>query len=148
MPLWQGDPDFREYVRVGEIEFARQRGQEARARLLANPKRFWRFTLDRFLYFWDDTPQPAGKHPVQGYLRDLSYAFLSLCGLLGLGLALKRKVPGAGMMALVFLLVPVPYYLLTVQARFRHPLEPLIAVLGVYLFRATEPQRKTITTPE
>jgi len=26
----------------------------------------------------------------------------------------------------------------TVQARFRHPIEPLIAVLTVYLFRSTE----------
>jgi hypothetical protein len=26
----------------------------------------------------------------------------------------------------------------TVQPRFRHPLEPLIAVLAVYLFRSTE----------
>jgi hypothetical protein len=25
-----------------------------------------------------------------------------------------------------------------VQARFRHPMEPLIAVLAVYLFRSTE----------
>jgi hypothetical protein len=145
MPLWKGDPEFRDYVRLGEVEFARQRGEEARARLLAHPMRFWRLTLDRFLYFWDDTPQPAGKHPGQAFLRDLSYAFLSLCGLLGLGLALKRRVPGAGLIALVFLLVPVPYYLITVQARFRHPLEPLIAVLGVYLFRSTEPRRRATT---
>jgi hypothetical protein len=34
--------------------------------------------------------------------------------------------------------MPVPYYLLTVQARFRHPIEPLIAVLAVYLFRSVE----------
>jgi hypothetical protein len=33
-------------------------------------------------------------------------------------------------------LLPVSYYLVTVHARFRHPLEPLITVLGVYLFQA------------
>ncbi|MEO7030053.1 MAG: hypothetical protein ABI147_11690, partial [Acidobacteriaceae bacterium] len=143
IPLWPGDPEFKSFVRMGEVAYSRQRGGEAKARLRANPAQFWRYTLDRFLFFWDDTPQPVDKHPVQGFLRDLSYAFLSLCGLLGLGLALKRRVAGAGLMALAFLLVPLPYYLVTVQARFRHPLEPLIAVLGVYLFRSTARKAKT-----
>ncbi len=140
IPLWTGDPEFKSFVQRGEVAYSRQRGNEAKARLRANPARFWRYTLDRFLFFWDDTPQPVDKHPVQGFLRDLSYAFLSLCGLMGLGLALKRRVAGAGLMALAFLLIPLPYYLVTVQARFRHPLEPLIAVLGVYLFRSTRPR--------
>ena len=60
---------------------------------------------------------------------------------LGLGLMLRRRVAGAGLLAVVFLLVPLPYYLVTVQARFRHPMEPLIAVLGVYLFRSTQDRR-------
>jgi hypothetical protein len=48
--------------------------------------------------------------------------------------------------ALCFLLVPLPYYLVTVQARFRHPLEPLIAILGVYLFRSAEKRAKVEAT--
>jgi hypothetical protein len=40
--------------------------------------------------------------------------------------------------ALIFVLLPLPYYLVTVQPRFRHPMEPLIAVLAVYLFRSAE----------
>lgn len=138
MPLWSGDIEFVRYVRLGEIEYAKVRGEEAKARLRANPGQFWRWTLDRFLYFWDGTPHPPDRHPVQEYFRNLSYAFLSTCGVLGLILALRRRVPGAGLFALAFLLVPLPYYLLTVQARFRHPIEPLIAVLGVYLFRSAQ----------
>jgi len=61
-----------------------------------------------------------------------------VCGLLGLGLMLRRRVEGAGLFAAVFVLLPVPYYLVTVQARFRHPLEPLIAILTVYLFQSAE----------
>ncbi len=141
MPLWAGDPGVRRYVRLGEVEYARVRGNEAKARLRADPGQFWRFTRDRFLFFWDDTPHADEKHFGQEFLRNLSYAFLSVCGLLGLGLALKRRVPGAGLMALAFLLVPLPYYVVTVQARFRHPIEPLIAILAVYLFRSTEPRK-------
>jgi len=47
-------------------------------------------------------------------------------------------VEGAGLIALIFLLLPLPYYLVTVQPRFRHPMEPLIAVLAVVLFRSAE----------
>ena len=75
-------------------------------------------------------------------LRQLNYASLSLCGLLGLALMLRRRVEGTGLFALVFLLAPVPYYAVTVQARFRHPLEPIIAILAVYLFRSAEKRIK------
>ncbi len=141
MPLWAGDPEFQRFVRLGEVQYAKVRGAEAKVRLHADPAQFWRFTRDRFLFFWDDTPHPIENHAAREFFRNLSYAFLSLCGLMGLALALRRRVPGAGLLALAFLLVPLPYYLLTVQARFRHPLEPLIAVLGVYLFRSTEVAR-------
>ncbi len=138
IPLWTGDPVYRQYVRMGEIAFVKLRGDEAKARIEAHPWRTAKWTLDRFLFFWDGTPHPANGHPVMEYLRQLSYCFLSACGLLGLALMLRRRVAGAGLFALIFLLLPLPYYLVTVQSRFRHPLEPLIAVLAVYLFRSTQ----------
>jgi hypothetical protein len=152
VPLWTGDPEYKQYVRMGEIAFVKMRGAEAKARIKARPLRTAKWTLDRFLFFWDGTPHPANGHAVQEYLRQLSYCFLSVCGLLGLALmfhpngqrmpagdpGLRRRVEGAGLFALIFLLLPLPYYLVTVQPRFRHPMEPLIAVLAGYLFRSTE----------
>jgi hypothetical protein len=141
MPLWAGDPEFKRYVQMGELKYAQVRGAEAKRRISAMKGQIARWTLDRFLYFWDGTPHPLENHPANEYGRELSYAFLSLCGLLGLGLMLWRRVEGAGLFALVFALVPLPYYLVTVQARFRNPIEPLIAVLAVYLFRSAEKKR-------
>jgi hypothetical protein len=138
VPLWTGDREYQQYVGMGEIAFVKMRGDEAKARIAARPGRTARWTLDRFLFFWDGTPHPANGHLVNEYLRQLSYCFLSVCGLLGLALMLRRRVEGAGLFALIFLLLPLPYYLVTVQPRFRHPMEPLIAVLAVYLFRSTE----------
>jgi hypothetical protein len=138
LPLWPGDPEFQRYVRMGEVRYVAMRSAEAKARIRAHPERIAKWTLDRFLFFWDGTPHPPEHHPVQEYLRQLSYAFLSVCGLLGLGLMLWRRVPGEGLFALVFVLMPLPYYLITVQPRFRHPMEPLIAVLAVFLFRSAE----------
>jgi len=144
LPLWPGDPEFQQYVRMGEVAFARMRGDQAKAAMRAHPGLLLSRTRDRFLFFWDDTPHADDKHLAQEFFRNLSYAFLSLCGLMGLGLALKRHVPGSVLLGLVFLLVPLPYYLVTVQARFRHPIEPLIAILGVYLFRSTQPREKAL----
>jgi hypothetical protein len=61
-----------------------------------------------------------------------------VAGLMGLGLALYRRVPAAGLFAWAFALLPLTYYLVTVHARFRHPLEPLLCVLGVYLFQSAD----------
>jgi hypothetical protein len=140
LPVWAGDPEFKLFVQMGEIRFSAMRAEQAKARIKARSAQFWRWTLDRFLYFWDGTPHPVDNKPLQEFGRQLSYSFLSVCGLLGLALMLRRRVPGAGLFALVFALLPIPYYLVTVQARFRHPIEPLIAVLAVYLFRSTEKQ--------
>jgi hypothetical protein len=136
LPLWAGDPEFREFVRMGEIPFARMRDEEAKVRIRARPGVFLQRAMDRFFFFWNDTPHPPGRHPLSEDLRRLQYCFLSLCGLMGLALMLRRVVVGAWLFALCFALVPIPYYVVTVQARFRHPIEPLIAILGVYLFRS------------
>jgi hypothetical protein len=143
LPLWTGDPEFQMYLKMGEVRYSAMRGAEAKERIRARPGKTVWWTVQRFLFFWDGTPHPVDRHPVGEFLRQLSYGFLSVCGLLGLGLALWRKVPGAWLLAVAFALVPLPYYLVTVQPRFRHPLEPLIAVLAVYLFRSTE-KRKVV----
>lgn len=141
VPIWPGAAEFQRFVRLGEVRYSQLQGQKAEARLRANPGRFLRYTRDRFLFFWDGTPHPLQPRPVLEYLRQLNYASLSACGLLGLALMLKRRVAGAGLFAVVFVLVPLPYYLITVQPRFRHPIEPLIAILAVYLFRSADTGR-------
>ena len=69
------------------------------------------------------------------------YAILSITGLLGLLLSLHRRVPAAGIFAAAFAVLPLIYYAVTVQARFRHPLEPLITILTVYLVQSAEKGR-------
>ena len=138
LPKWPGDPEFQRFVRMGEVSYGRAKNEEAKALIHAYPGVFLSRTVDRFLYFWDGTPHPPGRHPIEEYLRLLNYSALSACGLLGLLLALKRRVPAAWLITLTFLLVPLPYYLVVVRARFRHPLEPFITLLVVYLFRSTQ----------
>jgi len=137
VPLDTHNPDYKLYASMGEVAYSHLRGEQAKANLRAHPGTFLRLTAKRIEFFWIGVPHPTEKHPSNEFFRLLNYCFLSVSGLLGLALALKRRVPGAWLFASVFALVPVAYYVVTVQARFRHPIEPLIAILTIYLFRST-----------
>jgi hypothetical protein len=126
------------YAAMGEVAYVRMRGDAAKRTIAADPWLFVRNTLKRMDFFWFSVPHDEQKHEAGEWVRVEDYAFLSVAGLLGLGLALWRRLPGAGLWAWAFVLLPLPYYPVTVHARFRHPLEPMICVLVVYLFRSAE----------
>jgi 4-amino-4-deoxy-L-arabinose transferase-like glycosyltransferase len=129
--------DLGEYARLGEVQYVKQRGEMAKAYIASHPKRFAELSLKRFYFFWAGVPHPLDRAPWVEYFRELNYCLFNVTGLMGLALALKRRIPAASLFASAFLLLPLTYYFITVQARFRHPLEPLIAILTVYLFQST-----------
>lgn len=135
------DAQHRLYVRLGEIAYVKQRGQLARNYIHAHPGHFAALTLKRFYFFWASVPHPSERHAFLDYVRQVNYCLPSITGLLGLILSLKRRIPAAWLFAWAFLLLPLTYYFVTVEARFRHPLEPLIVILSVYLFESATPRR-------
>ncbi|HXP11613.1 MAG TPA: hypothetical protein VN828_24110, partial [Acidobacteriaceae bacterium] len=143
----QAPSQLRLYTRLGEIPYSKMRGEQAMAAILANPMLFAANTLKRVFFFWAGVPHPSSRTEWVEYARSLNFIFGSVCGLMGLALALYRKISGAALFAWAFLLLPLVYYAVAAHARFRHPLEPLIVVLGVYLFQSAEltktaPKRK------
>lgn len=141
------DPDqMRLYKKMGEVAYAQMRGRAAWRFVASDPGLFVRNTLKRIYFFWISVPHPTGKHWYTEAGRVLNYAFASIAGLLGLFLALQRRVPGAWLFAWAFLLTPLVYYFVTVHARFRDPIEPLIAILAVYLFQSAE-KRHSFSVP-
>ena len=102
------------------------------------------YSLKRFYFFWVSVPKPVEKGVLIEAAREANYFFLSLGSILGLLLALKRRIPGAVLFAWAFALVPLTYYLITVQARFRHPLEPIMTILTVFLFQSATKRPKTL----
>ena len=143
---FQAAEQFRQYAALGEVAYVRQRGQFADAAIAHDPGLFLRDTLKRVYFFWASVPHPADKAWYTDFFRVLDFSFLSLAGLLGLGLALRRRIRGAGLLACAFLLLPLPYYFVTVHARFRHPLEPLITLFAVFLFQSA--QRRSSANPQ
>ncbi len=134
----ESEPQLRLYRQMGEVAYVAMRGAKARAIIEADKPRFFKLCLKRFYYMWFSVPHPADEAPWNEYGRNLNFQFTSLAGLFGLALAVHRRKPAAGLFAAAFLLLPFMYYFVTAHARFRHPLEPLITILGVYLFQSAE----------
>jgi 4-amino-4-deoxy-L-arabinose transferase-like glycosyltransferase len=133
-------PDqLRLYAALGEVRYVALRGELARNYIKANPGHFAKIVARRIYYFWASVPSDD-PWPVET-ARILNFAFISLAGLMGLALALHRRAPAGGLFACAFLLLPLTYYVVTVHARFRHPLEPLLCVLAVYLFQSANRNR-------
>jgi len=107
----------------------------------AHPGLFLKHIVQRVDFFWVSVPHPIEKGIADEAIREGNFCFLSLGGLFGLALSIRRKVPAAGIFGVAFLVLPLIYYVVTVQARFRHPLEPLITIFIVYLFRNADRTR-------
>jgi len=137
---FQSPEQLRLYAGLGEVRYVTRRGALAKAYIAADPRHFAADIARRVDFFWVSVPHPADDLWYVEAGRVLNFAFISLAGLLGLALALARRVPAAGLFAWAFVLLPIPYYLVTVHARFRHPLEPLISILAVYLFQSAHPR--------
>jgi 4-amino-4-deoxy-L-arabinose transferase-like glycosyltransferase len=135
---FQDPVQLRLYRQMGEIPYAKMRGTLAKQWIRNHMGRFASISLERVYFFWAGVPHPSDPHWYNVVGRNLNYQFTSIVGLLGLLLALRRRVPAAWLFFWAFLLLPVTYYLVTVHARFRHPLEPLMAILAVYLFQSAE----------
>lgn len=128
---------LRFYSQMGEVQYSSWRGKLAKQAIRADLPRFAHLCLMRVYLFWFGEPD-AGARRMEAAGRALNFGFTSCAGLIGLALALRRRTPGAGLFFAAFLLLPVVYYLVETQARSRHTLEPLITVLGVFLFQQAE----------
>ncbi len=143
IPVCEVCPVFQQYRQMGEAAYVRREGELAKQEIATHKLRFLEYSLKRFYFFWVSVPKPPEKGVLIEAVREANYFFLNLASLLGLALALKNRIPGAVLFAWAFALVPFTYYLITVQARFRHPLEPIMLILAVYLFQSATRRRTT-----
>ena len=144
---FQSPDQLRMYRQMGEVAYAKMRGRLAKAAIASNPGLFARNCIKRFYFFWISVPHPSDDAWYVEAGRVANFAFASVAGLLGLAWACKRKMPGVALFVWAFVTVPMVYYFVTVHARFRHPLEPLIAILAVYLFQSAQPRNPAARKP-
>jgi 4-amino-4-deoxy-L-arabinose transferase-like glycosyltransferase len=121
----------RRFSEMGELQYVEVQKREAYQFVRENPGRFAQISVVRFVYYWAGIP-----HLGDGLLVDLPRRCLflawSLLALWGLIYAVRKKRPGAWLLALLFLSYPTVYYFVYANARYRHPIEPEMLILAVY----------------
>jgi 4-amino-4-deoxy-L-arabinose transferase-like glycosyltransferase len=123
---------MRQFEVMGELPYIAMRKRQALDYIKAD---YWRFTglcLKRMVYFWAGPPkdtQPWWLTPAKNSLFLLSSALMFW----GLGRALRKCKLGALLMFWLVLLYPAMYYFVYAIPRYRHPIEPEMAILVVFL---------------
>jgi uncharacterized membrane protein YfhO len=88
--------------------------------------------LKRFFYYWNGVPKPTSSvSPVD--FRSSPFLATSVLALWGLGRMVRQKRPGAWLFAGLVLTYPTVYYFVYPHARYRHPIEPELIILIVFL---------------
>jgi 4-amino-4-deoxy-L-arabinose transferase-like glycosyltransferase len=130
------NPDaMRRFQELGELGFMEEKQREVRQFIREHPGRFLWFTVERAVYFWIAPPQMT---IVAGYdlmiSRHTNFFLGAAFAFAGLWLTIRNRKCGAFLLACFLLVYPLPYYLVQPFPRYKHPIEPEMIMLAVYLF--------------
>jgi 4-amino-4-deoxy-L-arabinose transferase-like glycosyltransferase len=123
---------MRQYTSMGELAYVEMRKRQALDYIRADYQRFAVLCLKRFIYFWAGPPRLA-KIWWMAQVKNSLFLASSVLMFWGLGRALRRRRPGAWLLFWLILLYPAIYYVVFPGQRYRHPIEPEMTILGVYL---------------
>jgi 4-amino-4-deoxy-L-arabinose transferase-like glycosyltransferase len=146
---------MRRFQELGELGFMAEKRQEVRQFIDEHPGRFLWFTLQRAAYFWIAPPQAT---ILAGYdlmiSRHTNFLLGAVFAFAGLWLNIRNRKRGAFLLACFLLVYPLPYYLVNPFPRYKHPIEPEMILLIVYLFWEARkiqirwPTHKTLQRPQ
>ena len=129
-------PEFEYFKRMGELKYEAFCRQRAFDWIRAHPSRFAIISLKRFFYYWNGAPRPTNSlSPVD--FRSSLFLASSVLAIWGAGRAVRQKRPGAWLFAGLILTYPMVYYFVFPHARYRHPIEPELFILMVFLLSET-----------
>jgi 4-amino-4-deoxy-L-arabinose transferase-like glycosyltransferase len=122
---------MRQYQQMGEMAYIAMRKQQAVGYIREDWGRFLKLSVKRFIYFWAGAPRADPWWIVAG--KNSLFLASSVLMFWGLGRALRLHKPGAWLFFWLILLYPAVYYVVFPYPRYRHPIEPEILILGVFL---------------
>jgi hypothetical protein len=124
--------ELEKFQRVGEIAYEADCRRLAFDWIRANPERFAIISMKRFFYYWNGVPRPTDSAAPWDFRSSLFLAS-SILAIWGLGRALRQKRPAAWLFAGLVATYPTVYYFVFPHARYRHPIEPELVILAVFL---------------
>jgi hypothetical protein len=128
--------EFEKFQRMGELPYAADCKRLAFDWIRENPGRFAVISMRRFFYYWNGVPKDTDSRAPWDFRNSLFLAF-SVIAIWGLSRALRQKVRGAWLFAGLVLTYPTTYYFVFPHARYRHPIEPELLILAVFLLLQT-----------
>jgi 4-amino-4-deoxy-L-arabinose transferase-like glycosyltransferase len=124
--------EFEKFQRLGEIAYEADCKRLAIDWIRANPEQFAVISAKRFFYYWNGVPRPTDSRAPWDFRSSL-FLTSSVLAIWGLGRALRQKRPGAWLFAGLIAIYPTVYYFVFPHARYRHPIEPELFILIVFL---------------
>jgi hypothetical protein len=135
--------EMRRFRQMGEIAYVAERQREAMAFIREDYVRFMGLNLKRFIYYWGGVPR-SSEIPALAPIKNSVFLASSVLAFWGLGRALRKGKPGAWLFFWLILSYPALYYVVFPHPRYRHPIEPELGILMVYVISEAE---KRTTTP-
>ena len=134
--------EMRRYREMGEMAYVETRKQEAVRFIRADYTRFALLCLKRFIYYWAGRPR-LSEIPVFAPFVNSAFLASSVLAIWGLARALRKHVPGSWLFFWLVLLYPAVYYIVFPHPRYRHPIEPELGILMVYIVSEAEKRGQT-----
>jgi 4-amino-4-deoxy-L-arabinose transferase-like glycosyltransferase len=129
--------EMRRYRQMGEIAYVAARKREAIAFIRQDYERFSWLSVKRFIYYWGRVPKLERIWWLAPTKNSIFLAS-SLLAFWGLGRALRKRRPGAWLFFWLIMFYPLVYYFVFPHPRYRHPIEPELGILIVYLISEAE----------
>lgn len=127
--------EMEKFRKTSEMAYMAEKQKEVELFLRRQPGRFLWLTSRRILFLWTGV---WGAHPgwsvddELGIPNILVYSVLSLLAFRGSYRSFRNYVPSAGLLAIILLVFPFPYYITHPDVRYRHPIDPEIVLLAAY----------------
>jgi 4-amino-4-deoxy-L-arabinose transferase-like glycosyltransferase len=129
--------ELRRYQNLGEMDYVAERNQEATAFIREDWGRFVWISVKRFIYYWGGLPR-SSEIPMLAPFKNALFLTSSVLAFWGLGRALRKQQPGAWLFLWLILSYPAIYYVVFPHPRYRHPIEPELGILIVYVILKAE----------
>jgi 4-amino-4-deoxy-L-arabinose transferase-like glycosyltransferase len=138
--------EFQKFQQMGELAYAEECKRVAFVWVSEDPLRFGLISLKRFFYYWNGVPKPSDSRAPWDFRNSLFLA-TSVLSLWGAGRAVRQRVSGAWLFAGLILTYPTTYYFVFPHARYRHPIEPELLVLAVFLLLQAKSRKTAPAAP-
>jgi 4-amino-4-deoxy-L-arabinose transferase-like glycosyltransferase len=139
----QNPTELSRYEQLGELSYVDTRKREALDFIRGDYARFIWLSFKRFTYYWAGRPRESSAAALIDNSAFLASSVLAIWGLI---LALRNRRPGAWLFFWLVLCYPAIYYIVFPHARYRHPIEPELAILIAYVISEAVSQSKPLVT--